>query len=162
MVIIKTIQEKMALDIRGRLGRPNGLGAIRPGWSKLGDFFPRAGIYQKHFSYGVKNDVRMRHYRPTNNRLPRQQAFRDYFRVCVAIYHALSADSVAFYRRRGVKYQVTGYNYFISEYTSLRPSYLGNFQLGRTRLGVKMYHDDTFIPWPPDRLLPFFVGTRGY
>ena len=174
MVTIKTISVKNFLSIRGRLGRPNCIGQMRLGWSKLGEVFLPAGIYQKRLksrwvwnnytsglgvfhvgqallgknAYKLRNGrkmsqqiVRLNHYRPTNNRLPRQQAFRDFFRFAVAIYHSLPVDIVAFYTKRSKKYQMTGYNYFISEYTNIKPSYLGNFRLGLIKMGVKMYHE---------------------
>jgi hypothetical protein len=162
MVIVTAFQGAKSLTVRGALGKPNGLGQMKAGWSKLGDFFPEAGIYQKRRQYGRKHTVKMRHYIPTNPRTSRQQFFRDYFRSSVSIYHGLSEATLILYKKRASKYQYTAYNYYISEYTNVRPAHVGNVRCGYTKLGQKMYLEDNNEVIDRKRHLPFDLGSRGY
>lgn len=139
MVVVKGYDLPGFIALNGRLGRPNGVGQIRLGWSWLGDRFEQAGIYQRDGKNHKQQIIKMRHYRPTNNRLPRQQFWRAHFRNSVSIYHALPSNTVELFRKRSTKYQMTGYNYYISEYSNVKPAHVGNYWLGFTRLGVKMW-----------------------
>lgn len=136
MAIIQDIESKKSIALSGLLGRPNGIGLIKCGWSKLGDFFPHAGIFRRDGRWHTQRVVKMVHYRPTNNQLPYQQFWRDYFRNSVAIYHALTDEITDSYKQMAKKYRMTGYNYFISQYSVTRPAHNGNYRLGWTKLGV--------------------------
>jgi len=161
MVVVNIYQGVKSLSVRGSLGRPNGMGLMKMGWSKPGDFFPEAGVYQKRTRFGKRQIVKMRHTRVPNPRTSRQQFFRDYFRYSVAIYHSLSENALAFYNTRAKKYQMTGYNYYISEYTNVKPAHVGNFRLGFTKPGQKMYFESPSAPAPIPRYIPFDLGMLG-
>lgn len=158
MVVVTVFEGAKSLTVRGRLGRPNGLGLMKMGWSKPGDFFPEAGTYQKRTRFGRRLIVKMRHTVPTNPRTSLQQFRRDYFRYSVAVYHGLTDELRTLYKRRASKYGITGYNYYISEYSSVRPSHVGNVRCGFTKLGVKMWLEAPPAPAPALRFLPFNIG----
>lgn len=139
MAIVKNIHGFYFLGIRGKVGLPCGLGQIRPAWSKNGDSFTQSGIFRKDPRIKQKGLQRMRHYNPTNNQLPFQQVWRDYFRNCVAIYHALDTETCNIFEKHAKKYKMTTYNYFISNYTLKKPSHCGNFRVGFTQNGKKMW-----------------------
>lgn len=141
MAIVDLKNRFSSLGVTGRIGNPAGLGLIRPGWSFLGDAFVDAGIYRKNGRWKKQNTVRMRHYRPSNPQTDLQQFYRDYFRVSVAIWHALDSLIVAKYKLAGRNHHMTPYNYFISCYSFIRPADLGNYRCGFTKLGVLTYID---------------------
>ena len=45
MAIIDNIRDFPALQVRGKIGKPNGVGEHILGWTELGDIFRPAGIY---------------------------------------------------------------------------------------------------------------------
>ena len=139
MSIKQEIDGQLFIALNGRLGRPNGVGLIKPGWSKLGEWFESAGIYRRDGRWHKQRIVKMVHYKPTNNRLSAQQFWRDYFRNSVAIYHALASNILQLYKQRAKKYGMTGYNYYISEYSNVKPSHVGNYRPGFTKLGKIMW-----------------------
>jgi hypothetical protein len=124
------------LALTGRLGRPNRIGLMKMGWSRPGDYFPEGGIYRRNGRWHTQKIVKMVHYRPTNNRLVYQQFWRDYFRNCVSVYHALDPNILELYRQKAKRYRMTGYNLFISQITLKKPAILGNYRLGFTKVGV--------------------------
>jgi hypothetical protein len=139
MPIVKTIGGVGALMASGKLGLPNGLGLIRPGRSKYGDFFPSAGIYRRNGRWKKYEIVKMRHYFQPTYRSPKQRFYADFFRDIVSIFHALPPETVAKFRTRGLKYKMTAYNCFNSEYLTFKPSHVGNYRVGFTKLGLKMW-----------------------
>lgn len=77
---------------------------------------PYAGIFQRR-KYGKKKMiVQEKFYWPANPQTEAQQAWRAVFSAGVFAYHALSPEALEYYRLRGAKYHMTGYNKFLSDY----------------------------------------------
>lgn len=73
---------------------------------------------------------------PPDRKTPRQLFSRAYFQNITTIWHA--SDSVLRSRlnNEASRISMSGYNLFISNYTMEKPSDVGNFCLGYSRLGV--------------------------
>lgn len=136
MAIIDDRSSLYVLGITGKIGIPNGLGLIKCGWTRLGYENRINAIYQRKVTLKGKKISKMRHYKPTNSRMPYQQFWRDYFRTAVKIYHGLASETFDLYSKRSKKFRMTVFNYFISQYTYEKPAHLGNYRAGWSKLGV--------------------------
>ena len=126
--VVRDGQGMAGLKQTGKIGYEGGFGAIRFGHSKLGATFHFGGVYQKRVTgynnHGrIKNRprrayyVRMRYYRPTNPRSPRQQTRRAKFAEAVAGWKELMPVEKKFYNHKARGRSLTGYNLYISEKT---------------------------------------------
>ena len=111
----------------GKIGRSAGLGAVRLGFSYLGDTRTFQGIFQKRVT-GYNNRgrlanrerktyyVRERSYRPTNPRTPLQQANRQKLLDANQAWKDLTPVDKLYYNERGKKASRIGRMIFISWY----------------------------------------------
>ena len=105
-----------AFQIRGKWGKPVGLGAMLLGYNAFGDRSLYAGIYQKRYMKQGIGFVKMRHYRPTNSRKPAQQAWRAVFAAGMAAWSALDPVSRETYTIKGYRANLDGRSAFLREY----------------------------------------------
>ena len=127
-MIIETIQERAnSLTIRGRFGFTAGVGMARCGYIRCGADKTLGGIYsRKVYGTGVSTIPakrgaryaisRMRYYRPTNNQLAGQQAWRAVFADGMAQYALLTADEKALLSKEARKTRMLGFNLFMSRW----------------------------------------------
>lgn len=80
---------------------------------------PWSGIYQTRRKYGKRFHVRMRFYVPYNPQTVLQQAWRQKFKDAVSAFRVLDSVQLEYHRKRGMRYKMTAYNSFISEYLKL-------------------------------------------
>lgn len=104
------------IAVRGKLGRPNGVGRIMFGWSKIGERNDATGIYRRDGRWRTQRTIRCRHYKATNPQTPAQQARRTKFANGVQAWHALPQHEKDSYNARGAKMQRTGFLVFMSQY----------------------------------------------
>lgn len=116
MAIVSTFEHVNSIEIRGKLGRPNGLGEMWCGWSECGDDLQIAGIYQKRRSQGKQIFVRMKHYHGANPQTVPQQANRSIFASAVSAWQALSDSEKKIWRAKKYPRYMSGYNRFLREY----------------------------------------------
>jgi len=110
-----------------KTGRSAGLGAMRVGFSFLGDNRYFQGVYQKRVT-GYNNTgridhlprksyyVRMRSYRPTNPRTPLQQANRQKLLDANQAWKDLTPVDKSVYNERGKRQNRIGRMIFISQF----------------------------------------------
>jgi len=113
MAIVDITNGPMSLEVRGRLGRPNELGAIWCGWSELGEYLPIAGIYQKRPRKNGQIFVKMKHYHGANPQTPAQQSNRATFAQAVAGWQALSEEQKNVWRKKTSPKYMAGYHRYI-------------------------------------------------
>lgn len=116
MAIIKPFDIVHSLEIRGRIGRPNGLGEIWCGWSELGEDLKIAGIYQKRPRPNGQIFVRMKHYHCRNPKTIPQQANRSIFADAVASWQACSEAQKSAWRRKKYPRGMSGYHRYLRNY----------------------------------------------
>lgn len=116
MAIVTTFDHAYSLEIRGKLGRPNELGAIWCGLSECGEYLPVAGIYQKRPTRNGQIFVRMKHYHGGNPQTIPQQANRSTFAAAVAAWKLLNYEQKKYWRGRKEPRYMSGYNRYIREY----------------------------------------------
>ncbi len=124
-----------ALSIRGQYSKPNGVGRMWCGWSDLGHDDDLAGIYQKNKSKKGIHCIKQVFYCGSNPRFSSQQAWRAFFANVVDIYHALSADDLAYFNTYKYPARMTGFNRFTHYYLKRAPSDCGNMVCGFSPLG---------------------------
>ncbi len=116
MAVIDVLKSVHSIEVRGKLGTPNGLGLITCGLSLCGMYLPVAGIYQKRHAKNGQYFVKMRHYRPTNPRTVNQQNNRISFKNAVLAWQTLDESEKLIWRRKKHPRFMSGYNRFIREY----------------------------------------------
>lgn len=109
-------QQAVALETRGRWGRPSSYGRAHCGFNLLGADDSLAGIYRKAtFADGRAISIRP-FYWPRNPQTPTQQARRELFQAGVSAYRALTPEQLADINTKGKARGLTGYNYFLSKW----------------------------------------------
>jgi hypothetical protein len=116
MSIVNNTEGFLFIAQNGRLGRPNGVGLIKAGWSRYGEWFAGAGIYRRDGRWHKQRIVKCVHYKCQNPQTTNQQIWRVNFTNGVSAFHALDASQVAMYKKLGSKIGRTGFNYFMSRY----------------------------------------------
>jgi len=116
MAIIKRIEEFPALMVKGKIGRPCGVGAFQCGWSFLGDYFLESGIYRRNGRWHNSKIVKMKHYRPTNPRTVLQQQKRSVFADGVNAWKLLTETEKEVWRKKRSPAKRSGFNRFMSVY----------------------------------------------
>lgn len=116
MAIVKDIAGFPVLMVRGKLGRPNGLGFHALGWSILGDRMDGAGIYQRNGRWDPNRIVRMKHYRGHNPQTEVQQAWRAVFASGVQAWHNLSDEEQLVFRSLAHPKSRNGFQRFMRQY----------------------------------------------
>ncbi len=104
------------IDIRGSLGRGGGFGRVALGFNYFGLYSRYSGIYQKKYYFGKPYISKMKFYRPTNPQTEAQQAWRAVFASAKGAWTSLDPETKEAYRLRGQRKQMTGMNFYISEY----------------------------------------------
>lgn len=116
MAKLSTKQKFIALETRGRIGRPSTFGRAHCGFNLLGADDSLFGTYQKaRFATGREISLRP-FYWPTNPQSVAQQANRGKFSAGVVAYRALTTDQLIDINKAGQSRGLTGYNYFLSKY----------------------------------------------
>jgi hypothetical protein len=116
MAIVDSFDSVKSVAVRGRFSIPNGLGLLQCGWSMLGYFHPYAGIYQtKHTKRGPRVS-QMVHYRPKNKKTVLQITRQNKFALAVSAWKLLTKQERLFYNKIKNKDNISGYNFYISEY----------------------------------------------
>lgn len=67
---------------------------------------------------------------------PKRNFSRDFFRNSVAIYHAIGEENSLLYSLQAKRMDMTGFNFYVSDYSFRRPSHAGNYRPGYSRVGV--------------------------
>jgi hypothetical protein len=116
MVIVIAQDHTNSFEIRGRLGKPNELGATFCGWSVLGDYSPLAGLYQRRPRKTGQIFVRMRDHIVPNPQTPAQQAWRAIFSSGVNAWQALTAEQKQVYNKKKWPRHMIGFSRFMREY----------------------------------------------
>lgn len=116
MSIVNNTEGFLFIAQNGLLGRPNGVGLIRPGWSRYGEWFAGAGIYRRDGRWHKQRIVKCVHYKCIDRQTENQLIIRDKFKNGVIAFHALDASQVAYYKKWGSKIGRTGFNVFMSRY----------------------------------------------
>lgn len=116
MTVVTEISGMKVLAVVGKLGLPNGLGAMVCGITKLGDDFQGAGIYRRNGRWHNQKIVRMKHYRPHNPQTIPQQARRATFSNGVGAWHLLSENEKDDLRTRAKLKHISGFNLHMREY----------------------------------------------
>lgn len=105
-----------SFDDRQKFGKPNQLGQIFLGFSKLGEENDLAGFYRVRHIGGRRIRERLLWYEPTNPQTPAQQANRSTFADAVSSWQGLTNEQKAVYNTRAVKKKYFGYHLYIREY----------------------------------------------
>jgi hypothetical protein len=113
---VGTLDKLLSLDARGRFGYGGGFGRIALGYNRFGFYSKFSGIYSKKYYYGVPYISKMKMYRPTNNRLENQQAWRAVFRDGFNVWKTFDENEKNKWRKRAKNLHMTGFNKFMSEY----------------------------------------------
>jgi hypothetical protein len=116
MVVVDLAEEIKANSIRGKLGRPNGLGEIWCGWSHLGDEDILAGYYQRRPRPTGQIFVRMKHYVPTPIYHENQQTWRGVFANGVVAWKALNAEQKLVWNRTKYPRHMSGFCRFMRNF----------------------------------------------
>jgi hypothetical protein len=116
MAIVQDTQGFKFIAQNGRLGRPNGVGLIKAGWSRYGEFMADAGIYRRDGRWNKQRIVRCVHYKCQNLQKEKQQIWRGNFRNGVTAYHALDAGARAIFEKEATKHRMSGFNWYMSRY----------------------------------------------
>jgi hypothetical protein len=67
---------------------------------------------------------------------PKRDFSRDFFRNSVAIYHAIGVENSNLYDQKAKGMSMTGFNFFVSDYSYRKPAHAGNYRPGYSRVGV--------------------------
>lgn len=116
MVIVERVDEAKSIDIRGRLGKPNGFGELYFGWSDFGDWFEGAGFYQARRNTKGQIIVKLRHYWPTNNQHVEQQAWRQVFKDGVNSWNELSESEKIEWNKKKYPRKMLGFHRYMRYY----------------------------------------------
>ncbi len=116
MAIVKNNEIVRGLEIRGRLGRPWGVGEMWCGWSHLGDENPEAGYYQRRPRKKGQIIVRMKHYWPDAGHTSQQLHNRSVFRDGINAWNLLTDAQKLSYNQRKYPRGKSGHNRFMTEY----------------------------------------------
>jgi hypothetical protein len=93
----------IALMIRGKLGRPNGLGRSWLGHSWIGDSMVQSGIYRKQKTKDGMKPIKMKWYRGKNNQHATQQEWRHVFQHGAEAWFELLPEEKKAFRNAGSK-----------------------------------------------------------
>lgn len=116
MVVVNLGEEAKGIELRGALGRPNGVGEFWCGWSVLGDDTEFVGYFQRRPRKTGQIIVRMRHYISPNPQTSGQQLWRAVFAEGVEAWHALTAGERLTYNRLKYPARQSGFTRFMSRY----------------------------------------------
>lgn len=111
----------LSLDARGRFGFSGGFGRLSFGYNRFAYYSWYAGIYQKKYLWGKPYISRSKFYRPKNNQMEKQQAWRQIFKDGKSAYDELTTEVKNQMRKDAERYHMTGYNMFMR--TWLREHY---------------------------------------
>ena len=67
---------------------------------------------------------------------PKRNFCRDFFRNSVAIYHAIDEETTLLYSLQAKRMDMTGFNFYVSDYSFRKPAHAGNYRPGYSRVGV--------------------------
>jgi hypothetical protein len=90
---------KYCFSIRGRHGTPCGFGALWYGKSRLGEYDPLTGIYQRYPAKKGKRIRKLKHYITTHAPSPAEQASRNKFAQAVAGWKLLTNEQKDYYNK---------------------------------------------------------------
>lgn len=116
MTIVNFPTAGNSFQIRGKLGRPNGLGEHWCGRTYVGDDNAFSGIYQRKPRPAGEIFIKMRHYFPTNNQLENQQLWRGVFSDAVSAWQLLSAEEKIIWAKKKWPRNMAGYHRFLRHY----------------------------------------------
>ena len=116
MAIVQDTQGFKFISQTGPLGRPNGAGLIKAGWSRYGEFMADAGIYRRDGRWHSMRIVRCVHYKCRDFKKPKQLVCRAKFKSGVEAWHALDPASRAVFNKEATRYRMLGFNWFLSRY----------------------------------------------
>jgi len=116
MVVVDLGQEAKAIEIRGKLGRPNSLGEMWCGWSVLGDGDILAGYYQRRPRPTGQIIVKMKHVIVANPQTELQQAWRGVFADGVEAWQLLTTEQKLMWRQKKYPRNMTGFCRFMRQY----------------------------------------------
>lgn len=116
MAIVQDTQGFKFIAQNGILGRPNGVGLIKAGWSRYGEFMKDAGIYRRDGRWHSQRIVRCVHYKCYDKQTENQLACRSNFTNGVTAWHALDANTRATFNKEATKQRMSGFNWYLSRY----------------------------------------------
>lgn len=118
MTVVQAIAGHKMLAVVGKLGLPNGCGAMTCAVTKLGDDFEDAGIFRRNGRHKNQKIVKMKHYVPTNPQTTAQQTRRATFANGVIAWKTLPTLEKNDYRQRAKGQKMSGFNLHQREYMS--------------------------------------------
>lgn len=104
------------LKMTGRFGYSGGYGLMRNGRKRNGFYSQYSGIYFTQTTPYQRYQAVKPFYTPTNPRTTAQQAQRAKFGAAIGAYRALTDIQKASYSKRGIRYQLSGYVFFMQTY----------------------------------------------
>jgi len=127
MAYINPAQLGLALQVRGKIGLPNGYGESIFGYSQYADKNPYSGVYQMRYrnllplgylpdKKSAKIQVRMRYSWPYNPKTVIQQATRTKFQSGMQAWGALTPAEKEPWIRKGMKLRTRGNALFMKKY----------------------------------------------
>jgi len=127
MGIIKSVNKRFGLQIRGKVGHATKYGKRLYGEYQYGEEPPtqdigeeepwnRWGIYRVMSVKGHQVNVKERFYIPHNPQTEAQQANRNKFKDAISAWYALTDEEKEVYNERAKGKNMTGYNIFVKEY----------------------------------------------
>ena len=116
MAVIYPTTHFIALEVRGKIGKPYKYGLKRYGDWLYGQNQPKWGIYQIRNKYGKRCHVQEKHYRPTNRQTEIQQAHRQVYTDGYTAWRALTEEQKDVYNNKAKQKRMSGYNIFMREY----------------------------------------------
>jgi len=139
MVITDITTRPPSLEVRGTVGKPNGLGFHFMGFSLVGDDNRFTGVFQRRRSRKGQVVVKMRHYYPIDTATMKKAIWRKYHGDLIKYWQFLTATQKEKLRKDGIKYSRSGINRLCTEYSQKKPLELGGNIIGYSQLGNLNY-----------------------
>lgn len=117
---VSPFEQPYSVTTRKSLGLPNRLGEHILGWSPLGYFNDKAGIYQSRAKPGGigSQTIRERFYIPANPQSVAQQNWRDEFKAGMVAWANLTPEQKQAYNEKADPLGLHGVNLFLKEWLS--------------------------------------------
>lgn len=116
MVVVKKGESKIGDAIRGKVQSPSLFGTAQFGAFKVAAGADTYGIYQVRTRGGKQIHVKEKLYVPRNPQTETQQNWRGIFRDAVLSWQNLSENEKEYYKEIAKSLNMSGYNFYLSEY----------------------------------------------
>jgi hypothetical protein len=113
MAVINPATLAVCASVAGKLGRSNGFGGVRFGFSFFGDTCREAGIYRRQPSKKGQVVILQKSYRPTYRNTFPQQTNREKFANAVLAWQNLTTEERLVYNQMKYPVRLSGYHRFM-------------------------------------------------